>query len=238
MSPELPDPIKYDEPVVLKYGGSLLFAPDSLLLDQNNLSRLLDILRLLSETDRKIVAVIGGGNLARARIDDARRAGVVDPKDLDEIGIGITHSNARIVNAAARAHGLCSSLPVDKRPNNQQIAVCGGTAPGHTTDYVAVESAIYYGADTVFIISNVPGLYPLGSDPKTAETILESINLREYIAWAKTHEPGQRIPIDRKAAILAEANTITLVLLGNDMNNFSDCLEGKLFVGTILCPAS
>ncbi len=118
-----------------------------------------------------------------------------------------------------------------------KIYVMGGTVPGHSTDAVAAMLARETNADLLIIATNVDGVYD--KDPHTntdarkfirmsPEKLLDIVTIPDYSA-------GTTAVVDQKAAkIIHEDNQKTIVLMGNDLENMKDALDGRDFTGTTI----
>lgn len=119
-----------------------------------------------ASAQRRVLAVVGGGAVARTYIHGARALGAGETT-LDDIGIAVTRINARVLLAA-----LPKAYPLPPRTFDEAIlashtfpiVVMGGTHAGHTTDAVTVMLGDKAHASRVVIATNVDGVYT--ADPK------------------------------------------------------------------------
>ncbi len=149
--------------VAVSLGGSFLVKENG--VDVALTREIAAVLERVS-TQRRVLAVVGGGAVARTYIQGARALGAPETT-LDEIGIAVTRINARV---------LLSSLPhaYPKPPlsfdeallasRSYPIVVMGGTHPGHTTDAVTVMLGDAARAKRIVIATNVDGVY--SADPR------------------------------------------------------------------------
>ena len=79
-------------------------------------------------------------------------------------------------------------------------------------------------------------MYPLAEDGSLdSSKIIGEMSLADYLEkFAVEHRPGVNTPFDAKAAELAMENNITVILVGNDVENLKKLVVGEDFVGTIL----
>ncbi len=234
-------------------GGSVLFgeleecdATSLVELDRVFVSGMLDFLRNLAEEDYTTAIIVGGGAVARVRVDDARSFGGehdVDDRQLDYIGIGVSETNSAALLAVLLRNGIpAERLSKSKLKNKEdklepgKIYIRGGTEPGLSTDYVAVEAAIKTGAKVVVNISNTPGLFALTPAGELDRSqLIKQLPLTEYLEkFAVEHRPGVNTPFDLKAAQLAQENGITLILVSKDLANLEKLKAGQDFIGTVL----
>src|SRR5207247_7542495 len=119
-------------------------------LDTTYIDSLAKLLSDLSK-ERKIFCVTGGGWIARQYIEAARSFGASE-EECDLIGIAATRINAQLLIAALAKYTevpvrpLASVEATVESSEGYNIAVMGGTYPGHSTDYVGVELAVRSGA--------------------------------------------------------------------------------------------
>ncbi|OGL94865.1 hypothetical protein A2348_05250 [Candidatus Uhrbacteria bacterium RIFOXYB12_FULL_58_10] len=187
----------------------------------------------------KFVIVVGGGGTARSYQSAAKDVGPVTRDDLDWLGIHSTRLNGHLMRTVFRdvAHPVMYKDPtrVPKR-FKERVLVAAGWKPGWSTDYVATRIAKRLGAGMVLNLSNVDYLYT--ADPrkdKTATPICE-IGWKDFRKMVgDTWDPGMNVPFDPVASRLAHNAGIQAVLLnGTNLENLSNVLDGKSFVGTVI----
>ncbi|OGG08853.1 hypothetical protein A2154_02135 [Candidatus Gottesmanbacteria bacterium RBG_16_43_7] len=222
---------------VYSLGGSTLFPKDQPGLNINFFNRLRPFLEEQAHQDRAVIAFIGGGQIARDRQEAARAVGVVNQTSIDKFGIFITRHNALFIKDLLAELGLNTRAYKYQQVKPGIIYLRGGTDPGHTTDYGAVDAARQNNIKYVFNISNTPGVHPFRPDGSYDDSIIvPDMTYDNLIPHLAEHTPGHNAPIDKPAAILARDNGIIYVSLGMDMTNLAACLCGEEFVGTILYP--
>lgn len=224
--------------ITASIGGSV-FRPDRINVDFTH--DLLAFLQEQTKNDRTILAVIGGGGVARNAIDDARALGVTHQPSLDRIGILVTQENALLLAKIIEAEADSIQVHLYEFGDILRKGVIylrGGTRPGHTTDYVAVQAATEAKQCVLLNISSPKGLYGRKEDNTLdPNQIIEHISWDEYLAmFPDDHTPGINIPFDREAAKLAKANNIMVVLMGPNFDNINHFLRGEEFIGTIVHP--
>ncbi len=200
--------------VIVSIGGSVL-APD---LDPDRVDAHADVIDGLVDDGHEVAAVVGGGGVARRYIRTARSLGASE-YDLDALGIDVTRLNARLLIAAlehpatpepAESHGEArASL------RRGEVAVMGGTIPGHTTDAVAALLAEMAGADLLVYATSVPGVF--SADPEenaNAERYdrLSAGKLVDVISSIET-AAGSNAPVDLLAAKIIERSGLRAVVL-------------------------
>lgn len=224
--------------VALVVGGSILAPPE---LQPSFLEELADRLRDWSR-DRQLFVVTGGGSPARRHIEAARKAGVSEDL-LDRIGIQATRLNAQTLACVLRRKGANVNLEIPhstaqalRFAEQHDLVVMGGTVPGHSTDYVAVELAVEGRCVRFVDATNVEGVYT--RDPNkhrdaefkpelTFEEMLGIIGERE---WTAAGAPGV---IDGPSTVLiATKGMPTCVVDGRDLDNLGKAVRGEDFHGT------
>ena len=149
--------------VAVSLGGSFLVKENG--VDAALTKEIASVLTRVSAT-RRVLAVVGGGAVARTYIQGARALGAGETA-LDDLGIAVTRINARVLLAA-----LPTAYPFPPRTFDEAIhashafplVVMGGTHAGHTTDAVTVMLGDKARAERVVIATNVDGVYT--ADPK------------------------------------------------------------------------
>ena len=226
------------ERVSLVFGGSIL-APQQ--LDPDFLTRVADSLIAWSR-EMPLFVVVGGGAPAGGHIQAARAAGVAEDL-LDRVGIAATRLNAQALACILRKRGADVNLEIPhstgqaiRFAQQHSIVVMGGTTPGHSTDYVAVEHAVEAGCKRFVNATNVAGVYTRDPakhkdaqfKPKlTFEDLLAIIGERE---WTAAGAPGV---MDGPATVLLSRNAIpTCVVDGRDLANLGKAVTGQAFQGT------
>src|SRR4051794_9473221 len=119
--------------VAVSLGGSFLVGESG--VDAKLTRDIAAVLERATAKDRRVLAVVGGGAVARRYIEGARALGAGETA-LDDLGIAVTRINARVLLAA-----LPKAYPLPPRTFDEAIlashtfpiVVMGGTHAGHTT---------------------------------------------------------------------------------------------------------
>jgi uridylate kinase len=151
------------DPVAVSLGGSFLVGESGV---DTKLTKEIAAVLTRAALARRVLAVVGGGAVARSYIQGARQLGAGETA-LDDLGIAVTRINARVLLAA-----LPKAYPLPPRTFDEAIlashsfpiVVMGGTHAGHTTDAVTVMLGDRARAGRVVIATNVDGVYT--ADPK------------------------------------------------------------------------
>jgi uridylate kinase len=219
--------------VVLSLGGSLII-PDGI-----NLGFLNEFKRVIGKnTGRfKFVIVCGGGSIARKYIGALRLSGIGE-KLQNFAGISATRTNARFMGYFFNINqemGIPEKTSqIRKIAEKEDIVFCGALEykPRQTSDSTAAELAREFGA--VFVnLTAVDGLYDKNPSSKGANLIQE-ISWKDFyrISNKIKYRPGQHFVLDQKASKTILEGKIPTYILGKDMGNLDNFLNGKGFRGT------
>jgi uridylate kinase len=230
--------------VVVSIGGSVL-APD---LDADRVGAYAGVIEDLVESGHEVGVVAGGGTTAREYIETARDLGA-NEIELDELGIRVTRLNARLLIAAlgeVAAPSPAETLEgAETALRRGEVAVMGGTAPGHTTDAVGTALAESVGADLIVYATSVPGVFD--ADPNAAEkegsdaTKFEELTAGELVDVVRSIdiEAGSNAPVDLLAAKLLQRSGLRgIVLDGTDPEAVQRAVESGDHDGTEIAPES
>ncbi len=224
------------EKVVVSLGGSVLVPDED---DARYLADLAALLRRVSGIV-KVFAVTGGGRIARYYIETGRRLGAPE-RYLDELGIGITRMNARLLGAAlggrANREPATTYAEAARLGRRYPIVLMAGTRPGHTTDRVSASLARFVRAARIVNATSVDGVYT--ADPSTHPTasLLEHVTFEELVRLAgEGHDrAGPNVVFDPVAARVLARDRIPLrVVRGRNLEALEAALLGKPFHGTLV----
>jgi uridylate kinase len=214
--------------VVVSIGGSVL-APG---LESDRVEAHADAIDGLVASDHEVAAVVGGGEIARRYINAARELGATE-YDLDAIGIDVTRLNARLLITALESSAI--SEPANSHEDAREslrrgeVAVMGGTVPGHTTDAVAALLAEMLEADLLVYATSVPGVF--SADPNEIDAAerydrLTASELVDVIASIET-AAGSNAPVDLLAAKIIERSGLHAVVLdGTEPSRIAAAVDG------------
>ena len=226
--------MKLSKKVIISLGGSIIVPDD---LDVSFLKSFKNIIEEFVEKGNKFVIYCGGGSIARKYQKALSEVIGNDQEAMDWTGISATHLNAFLVKTLFqdKAEDIVIEDPTQKIDFNKSILVAGGWKPGWSTDYDAVLVAKNLGADTIINMSNIDYVYD--SDPKKNKGAkhLKQIswpNFRKLVGnkWS----PGLNMPFDPIAAKEAAENNLKVIIIGSDLDNLRNILEGKEFKGTTI----
>lgn len=218
--------------LVISLGGSIIVPGD---IDTAFLNRFREIILRREET--RFLIICGGGTICRKYQNVARDLADVTKADLDWIGIQATRLNAELVRSlfGTKAHPKVIHDPNEPIDMDRRIIIGAGFEPGSSTDLRAVQLAERLGAGQVVNMSNIDYVY--SDDPKKNPNAVKLTD----ISWADFRrmvgdawDPGLSMPFDPIASRAAQTAGVTVVILGNDVNNLEKLLRGEPFKGTTI----
>lgn len=195
----------------------------------------------LVQKEYRVFIACGGGTRSRNAIKSARERGVHDPDELDKHGIKATQVHARYLALVLKEAGLHTQwlrTSHHKQNHDAIIFTIGGDEPGHTTDYLAVKTAIENGIPQVINFTDGP-VYERGPDGNLDHNQpIKQMTFENYLKmFPLKHEPGLNAPFEPQAALLAKEAGLTVVVLDeNNLNNLPQYLSGEDFTGTVILP--
>lgn len=220
--------------IVLSLGGSLI-CPDG--FDFVFLKKFRQLIEKYIRRSFKFVVICGGGRLARNFQEIASKNKRLSNEELDWLGIYATKINSSIVRSifGNNAEDIVVSNPTKKISIKKNILIASGWKPGWSTDYDAVLLAKNLKANEVFNISNVDYVYD--KDPKKFKDAkkIEKMKWNNYLKMTGTKwKAGMNVPFDPIAARAAQESKIKVYIIGKDLNNLRNSLDGKKFKGTVI----
>ena len=219
---------------VLSLGGSLIFPED---LDKKFLNDFKKIIELYVKKKYKFVIVCGGGKLARNMQEVAANANNLSNEELDWIGIHATKINAHLVNSIfdKLSNELVVSNPAEKVKFKKSVIVASGWKPGWSTDYDAVLLAKNVGSRQVINMSNVEYVYDKDPRKNNNAKKIEKLSWNDYRKMSGDKwTAGLSLPFDPIASKEAQKSRIKVNIIGKNLNNLKNLLDGKKFKGTII----
>ena len=217
---------------VLSLGGSII-VPGK--IDTGFLRAFRDI--ILRQERIRFLIICGGGMICRNYQSVAKEIGTVAKADLDWIVIQATRLNAELVRSifGTMAHKKVIHDPGEAIDTDKRIIIGAGFEPGSSTDLRAVQLAERFGAGQVINMSNIDYVY--SDDPKKNPDArklprISWTDFRKLVgdAW----DPGLNMPFDPVASKAAQAAGLTVVIIGNDMENLERLINGEPFSGTTI----
>lgn len=222
--------------VVLSLGGSLV-VPDE--IDYDFIGKFKDMIKRLSNKMRFVI-VVGGGSTARKYINPLLSEGL-DNKTACLIGIGVTRLNARFmanfVGKPAAQHLPSSMKELKNMLAKDRIVFTGGLrfVPNNTSDGTAAQIAGFLKTDLINI-TNVKGLYTKDPRKHKDAKFVPKISFADFHKMASKlkYVAGQHFVLDQNASVIIKKHRIKTIIIGEDLKNLENCLEGKKFIGTFI----
>jgi uridylate kinase len=225
------------ERIVVSVGGSLI-VPDR--IDTDFLARLKSLILEHIGRSFSFVMIAGGGKTARRYQAAAQAVTDLSANDLDWIGIHSTRLNGHLLRTIFRnvAHPVMITNPdeVLDVPPDIPLIVAAGYRPGASTDLRAVQIAARCGATKVVNLSNIDYVYDRDPRENADAKKIERISWTEFRALIPVDwDPGLSSPFDPVAAKEAERLSLEVAIInGAKLDEFSNYLAGKSFMGTII----
>jgi uridylate kinase len=221
--------------IVLRIGGSVVASP----INAELIGKYANLLVKIKEQGHDLVAIVGGGGLAREFIQTAKGIGLQE-KEQDEIAISTSRLFAQLLLKKLGEKG-CIEVPVSideisRFLNAGKIVVMGGLRPGMTTDTVAALVAEKMKANLIVKGTDQEGVYD--KDPrKFPDAVkLDHIPLTELseIFSESKHKAGIHQIIDPEAVkILSNLKVKLIIVNGFKPENVLAAVNGN-HVGTII----
>ncbi len=223
------------ERIVVSVGGSLI-VPDQ--IDTDFLTRFKKLVLEKVQKGFTFSIIAGGGKTARRYQDAANAVTPLSPQDLDWIGIHSTRLNAQLLRNifAGYAHAHVIKNPTIDSESEEPITIAAGWQPGFSTDHCAVLMAKNIGAARLVNLSNIDYVYT--ADPKKNPNA-KKIEKTDWAEFRKLipekWDPGLSSPFDPVAAKEAESLGLEVAVInGTKLEEFSNYLDNKPFVGTVI----
>ena len=220
--------------IILSLGGSLIFPRD---LDKKFLLDFKKVIEKYIKKNFRFVIICGGGRLARSFQQVASEKRKLSNEELDWLGIYATKINAHILKSIfnKNAEENIISNPNKKIIFKKNIMIASGWLPGWSTDYDSVLLAKNLGAGKVINMSNVDYVYD--RDPKKFKDAkkIEKIKWNEFGKLVgRKWKAGMNAPFDPVAAAEAQKLRLEVDIIGKDLKNLENLLNGKEFRGTVI----
>ena len=221
--------------IVVRVGGSVLASPPNPVL----IGKYANLLNNLKKQGHQVVAVVGGGALAREFINIAGELGLDEAKR-DWAAIHVSRLFAQLFVMLLGENG-CGAVPVSLDDafdclKRGKIVVMGGLKPGMTTDAVAAMMGERMKADLLVKASDVDGVFT--KDPKKhsdAKKIDElSFNDLSRLFEENKHKAGIHQILDPEAVKILEKRRMRMVVVnGFKPENVLLAVKGEK-VGTMI----
>ncbi len=215
--------------VVIRIGGSVVASPPNSKL----MGQYVDLLKKLKEQGHEVVAVVGGGTLAR---DFIRVAGEMGLSESDKDWIAIFVSRLFALLFVMRLGDLgCGTVPVsvDEAADcfkHGKVVVMGGLKPGMTTDAVAAMIAEKLKAGLLIKATDQEGVYTKDPDKFPEATKIDEISFKDLSTLLEEdkHKAGIQQILDPVAVrVLQKSRIKTVVVNGFKSTNILLVMKGK-----------
>ena len=221
--------------VVVRIGGSVLASPP----DPVVINKYVSLLKDLKRQGHEVVAVVGGGSIARSFIRIAEEMGLSESEQ-DEIAISVSRLIAQLlVKGLADLGSRVVPASIDEAVEllkRGEVVVMGGLKPGMTTDAVAAMLAERLGADLLVKATDQEGIY--SKDPRKYPDA-KKIDVLSFddlfrLFEEDRHRAGIHQVLDPEAVqLLQKKRTRTIVVNGFNPENISLAVRGEK-IGTVI----
>jgi len=222
--------------IVMSLGGSLIVPNE---IDVIFLEKFKRILKK-HEKNYRFVIVCGGGSIARKYIRALKQEN--KPELLQSnVGIAVTRLNARFMTyffGKDANEGIPHDMKEVKnllRKNN--VVFCGALryADKETSDSTAAKLAGFFKCDLINL-TLVSGLYDKNPLVNKNAKFIPKISWLEFYRRANKMKfsPGQHFVLDQDASKIIMKHKIKTYILGKDLKQFDNFLDGKPFFGTTI----
>ena len=204
--------------LVIRFGGSVVASP----LNPELIGKYVELLRKLRVDGHEIVAVVGGGRMARQFIQAAKKLNLTEDEQ-DELAIYVSRLVAELMRKKLGKDG-CGKIPRSVREvksclNEGKIVVMGGIKPGMTTDTVAALVAGGIKADLLIKATDQEGIYTRDPRKYKGAKLLKRVKVSELekIFEENRHKAGIHQILDPEAVRILKGLGVRLVVV----NGFS-----------------
>ncbi|HJN56547.1 MAG TPA: UMP kinase [Candidatus Woesearchaeota archaeon] len=220
--------------IIISLGGSLIVPED---VDSKFLRNFKKIIEKYIKKGYKFVVFCGGGKTARNYQKAVSEIVKSDNVSLDWIGIKATEINALLIKTifSKNSEDEIIKNPLKKIKFRNKILIAAGWKPGWSTDYDAVLLAKNLKIKTIVNMSNIDYVY--NKDPRKYKDAKKIKN----IEWKKYRKisgnkwkAGLNLPFDPVASKEAEKSKVNVFIIGKNLKNFEDLLNGGDFKGTVI----
>lgn len=220
--------------VVLSLGGSLIVPEE---IDISYLKRFRQVLEK-NKKKYNFIIVCGGGSISRKYISALREEGKSEYLQ-SMAGIAVTRLNARFMTYLF-GKDANEGIPHDMKHvanllKRDSMVFCGALRyhPDETSDSTAARLAEHFNCDFINL-TNVAGLYNKNPiEYKSAKFIPQTTKESLFKRVMKMKfRPGQHFVIDQHAMKILIKSRNKLYILGKDVKQLNNLLNGKAFIGT------
>jgi uridylate kinase len=221
--------------IVIRIGGSVAASP----VNPKLINDYAEVLSALESQGNQVVAVTGGGTLAREFIHVAQNLGL-DMRAQDEIAISVSRLFAQLF-LKKLGDRACTKIALTLEDaaeclESGRITVMGGLRPGITTDAVAALVAEHLNADLLVKGTDQDGIYD--KDPRKNPDAVKfnklSFDDLQKVLSETAHKAGMHQIIDPEAIKVLKRKRVKLVVVNGFLpNNIVGAVKGEK-IGTIV----
>ena len=223
--------------VVISLGGSLI-VPKKI-----NVEFLKDFKKVISKNKSKykFVVVCGGGSIARTYISGLENQQISQKEYLQNLlGITATRINARFMTyffGKDANKGIPHEIKeVYNSLIKNDIVFCGALRyeKNQTSDSTSAKLARFFKSDFINL-TDVSGLHDKNPKKFRSAKFIPEISYKDFLKMASgKFYPGQHFVLDQTAAKIIKKYKIRTFILGPNLKNLDNLLNGKHFIGSII----
>lgn len=226
--------VDVEKTIVISLGGSIVHPYE---LNIRFLKYFYTFILRWIKRDKRFIIVTGGGSVAREYQRGVGNITQISNEDKDWIGIHATRLNAHLLRTIFRKYAdpVVHDNRFKRKKLRHPITVASGWRPGWSTDFVAVQMAVDFGASLFINMGVADFVYTKDYKKYKNAKPLTHLSWSEYkMLIPKKWKPGLHAPVDPIAARLAERKNIKTIIIGPDLKNVDNFLSGKKFKGTVI----
>jgi len=224
------------EVIVISLGGSLIIPNDVNIKLLRNFKKVI----LKNKNKYNFIIVCGGGSIARKYINALKNSGM--GSDFQSFaGIAATRTNARFMSYFFKYNqemGIPHTMKsVKNYLKKRDVIFCGALEykPNETSDSTSAEIASQF--HSIFInLTDVSGLHDKNPKEYPDAKFISEISWKNFDKMVNKIKftPGQHFVLDQTASKIILKKKIITYILGKDMKQLDNLLNGKKFKGTVI----
>lgn len=223
-----------DKTIIMSLGGSLIVPLD---IDVEFLKKFKILIEKYISKGYRFVIFCGGGKVARNYQVAVNEITTVNNSDLDWIGIHATRLNALLLKKIFKEHSEKKIIidPTEEIKFEKNVLIGAGWKPGWSTDYDAVLIGKNLGFKEIINLSNIDHVYDKDPNKHTDARKHDNMTWEHYRSLIDTDwSAGLNSPFDPIASKVADEENMKVIIMGKDLDNLENYLEGREFKGTVL----
>ena len=226
--------------LVISLGGSLI-VPEKI-----NVKFLEEFKKVILKNigNYKFIVVCGGGKTARTYIEGLENQKISSKEYLQSLlGVSTTRLNARFMTyffgKDANKGSPHDMSDIEDYLRKNDVIFCGALryAKKQTSDSTSAKLAHYFKCDFINL-TDVSGLHDKNPKKFKNAKFIPEISHKDFLKTFKNIEfkPGQHFVLDHTAAKIIKNYKIRTFILGPDLRNLDNLLNGRHFVGSVVGP--